>query len=131
MKKYELIEGETIEVHGVTLYKIRALRDLGSVKAGDVGGYVEKESNLAHGNAWVQTSSDYFSISPIGSENGTFTAYKTGNGIECNRGCFDGTLSGFEDAVTFTHGDNEYAKQYAVVIELVKLRLGGSDNDMA
>lgn len=55
MKKYELtseIKGE----RGVTLHRIRALVDIKryGVKAGDLGGWVEKESNLNHENdAWV------------------------------------------------------------------------------
>ena len=53
MKKYELTE-ETVTVYGKTLYRIRAVRDFGSVKTGEFGGYVEKEENLSHfGDAWV------------------------------------------------------------------------------
>ena len=53
MKKYELTE-ETVTVYGKTLYRIRAVRDFGSVKTGEFGGYIEKEENLSHfGNAWV------------------------------------------------------------------------------
>ena len=36
------------------LYSIKALRDFGGIKAGDLGGYIEKESNLSHnGDAWL------------------------------------------------------------------------------
>ena len=53
LKKYELTE-ETVTVYGKTLYRIRAVRDFGSVKTGEFGGYIEKEENLSHfGNAWV------------------------------------------------------------------------------
>ena len=53
MKKYELTE-ETFTVFGKTLYRIRAVRDFGSVKTGEFGGYIEKEENLSHyGEAWV------------------------------------------------------------------------------
>ena len=35
-------------------YRIEALRDFGNVKRGDLGGWIERESNLSHrGNAWV------------------------------------------------------------------------------
>lgn len=54
MKKYELTN-DTIEICGHKLSRIRALTDFGNVKAGDLGGYVESESNLSHdGNAWVR-----------------------------------------------------------------------------
>ncbi len=37
-----------------TLYRIKAIRDFGEVKAGDFGGWLEDEENLSHeGNAWV------------------------------------------------------------------------------
>ena len=53
-KKYEMLQDQTIEWCGRTLYRIRALRDFGNVRAGDVGGYIECERNLSQdGNAWV------------------------------------------------------------------------------
>lgn len=53
-RKYELTD-EKIIVCGTTLYRIRALRDIGDcVKAGDLGGFVESENNLSHsGSSWV------------------------------------------------------------------------------
>ena len=53
MKKFELTSNTRIRF-GKTLYQLKALISFGIVKAGDLGGYVEKESNLDHfGNAWV------------------------------------------------------------------------------
>ncbi len=53
MKKYELTD-ETKCFCGRTLHRIVALRDFGSVKKGDKGGWIEKEDNLSHeGNCWV------------------------------------------------------------------------------
>ena len=52
-KKYKLTD-ETINLNGVTLYRIEALKDFGEIKKGDKGGFIESENNLAHeGNAWV------------------------------------------------------------------------------
>ena len=52
-KKYELTE-ETLEIDGHVLNRIIALRDFGEVKKGDLGGFIEKESNLAHDwNCWI------------------------------------------------------------------------------
>jgi hypothetical protein len=50
---YELTD-ETIEYAGVTLHRIRALVDMPihNVKAGELGGFVEKIENLQE-NAWV------------------------------------------------------------------------------
>lgn len=52
-KKYELTS-DVIEVGGRKLFRIKALRNFANVKAGDLGGYIEKEENLSHeGNCWV------------------------------------------------------------------------------
>ncbi|WP_208434689.1 hypothetical protein [Bartonella taylorii] len=59
-KKYEFIDDwEYIDGHFLT--RIRALRDFGDVKAGDLGGYIENESNLSHeGNCWVYNKARVF-----------------------------------------------------------------------
>lgn len=52
--KYVLTE-ETIMIEERTLYRIMAFKHFGSVKAGDMGGFIEKESNLSHeGICWVR-----------------------------------------------------------------------------
>nr|DAI43048.1 MAG TPA: Putative transferase, nesg, ydcK, Structural Genomics.38A [Caudoviricetes sp.] len=54
-KKYELLENDRKKLlGGQTVYRIRALRDFGNVKAGDLGGYIAGEHNLSHdGTCWV------------------------------------------------------------------------------
>ena len=53
MKKLELTT-ESITFLGRTLFRIKALISFGNVKAGELGGYIEKEGNLSHeGDAWV------------------------------------------------------------------------------
>lgn len=52
-KKYTFTE-ETKVYAGRTLHRIKALKDFGNIKAGDIGGWVEKESNLSQkGDCWV------------------------------------------------------------------------------
>ena len=52
-KKYEFTD-EVREVDGCRLHRIKALREFGDVEAGQLGGYIEYESNLSHaGNCWV------------------------------------------------------------------------------
>ena len=54
MNKYELVNDDSIKWNGRTLCRVQALKDFGDVKKGDLGGYVESESNLSQtGNAWV------------------------------------------------------------------------------
>lgn len=59
-KKYELTD-ESIKRLGVTLYRIRALRDFGNVKKGALGGFVQSEANLSHdGDSWVYDDAKVF-----------------------------------------------------------------------
>ena len=53
-KKYELLPGHDIMVGGTTLHRIRAIKDFGDVKAGQLGGFVASEHNLSQlGNCWI------------------------------------------------------------------------------
>jgi len=53
MDKYKLSD-ITKEWEGHTLYRIRAVRDFGFVRAGTLGGWVESEINLSQeGNCWI------------------------------------------------------------------------------
>ena len=52
-RKFNLTN-ESITYNGHTLYRIEAIRDFGSIKKGDKGGFVEKEFNLSQfGECWV------------------------------------------------------------------------------
>lgn len=52
-KKYELTD-EMLNFRGWKVYRIRALRDFSDVKAGDLGGFVDKDGNLSHeGDCWI------------------------------------------------------------------------------
>lgn len=62
MRKYELTEETKTLADGTVLHRIRALMDISryGVRAGDIGGWIEAESNLSQdddawvsGNAWV------------------------------------------------------------------------------
>ena len=53
--KYKILYDQFIVIAGGTkVYRIKALKNFGKVKKGDIGGYVEKEENLSHtGNCWI------------------------------------------------------------------------------
>jgi len=52
-KKFEFT-GETKKIDGHILHRIKSLFSFSSVTCGEIGGWVEKESNLSHiGDAWV------------------------------------------------------------------------------
>ena len=67
--KYELT-GDTLEIDGRTLHRIRALRDIGDdVYAGDLGGYVEAERNLSQlGNAQVYGNAGVYGNVQVGGD---------------------------------------------------------------
>lgn len=61
VKKYELTD-ETFDYYGTTLHRIKALIDIpGRAYAGELGGLIESEDNLAHdGYCWVGYSAKVF-----------------------------------------------------------------------
>ena len=81
MKKYELTK-ETVTISEKTLYRIRAVRDFGSVKTGDLGGYIEKEENLSHfDDAWVSGNAKVFDNAEVSGNGKVFdNAEVSGNG---------------------------------------------------
>jgi hypothetical protein len=59
--KYGPCHSDEKEIDGHRLYRIRALRDLGQVKKGWMGGYIESESNLCHqGHCWIGASAQVY-----------------------------------------------------------------------
>ena len=158
--KYEFT-GETREFLGRTLHRIKAVADFGDVKAGDLGGWIEREENLSQGGAcWVGGNAQVWGdaqvydnaqvcdnarvwgdarvggknhvlwISPIGSRDDTVTFMRTKDRkIAVSVGCFYGSVDKFEKAVLETHGNNDHAKAYRLVIELAKLRIDLSEEE--
>ena len=60
MKKYEFTE-EIKRIGNIELHRVRALCDFKDVKAGDLGGWIEKEENLSHeGSCWVYDSAQVY-----------------------------------------------------------------------
>ena len=151
-KKYSLIETDFKISFGIKLFRIKAEATFetkfGTVKSGELGGYIEKEQNLdqsgnawvygnaqvtgdarvsgdaqVYGNAWIELNTHLLWISKIGSENRTVTFFKTKAGVGVACGCFYGTLKEFEKKVKKTHGNNEHAKAYKLAIQLAKLKI--------
>lgn len=63
--KYELTN-ETKIYNGITLYRIKALKNFADVKAGDLGGWVQGEQNLSQeGNCWIYDEAVAFQNSVV------------------------------------------------------------------
>jgi len=99
----------------------------GTIEGGTIEGGTIWGGTIWGGTIWGGTirGGDFLAISPIGSEDGQFTAEITESGeIICNRGCFNGSLDEFEHAVNARHGSNDYAAEYDLVVKIVRQRLG-------
>lgn len=149
MKKFELTSEFITNIFGTKLFRIKALIEFGNVKAGELGGFVEKEENLSQdGNAWVYDNArvygdacvcgdarvcgdacvygdaGYATVHGFGSEYRTTTFFKTKAGdigVKC--GCFYGNLSEFRKKVVETHGETKKAKEYLMLADLMEFRL--------
>ena len=136
MKKFKLTSEFIVDISGVKLFRIKALIEFGNVKAGDLGGYIEKEENLSHmGDAWVSDDArisgnarvsgdkDYAYAHGFGSCNRTTTFFRLKDGdvgVRC--GCFYGTLAQFRDKVCETHGETKKAQEYLMLADLMEIR---------
>ena len=99
MKKFELTNEFIANRFGTKLFRIRALVEFGDVEAGELGGYVEKESNLGHDdNAWVYGNAQVYG-----------DAWVYGNA----RVCGDALVCG--DARVCGNGDYAYAHGFGSV----------------
>lgn len=140
MKKYEFT-GEVKALGFTTLYRIKAVRSFAGIKVGDIGGWIEKESNLSHhgnawvcgdarvcGYAWVRRKQDILVIGPIGSRDDYTTFYKSRHGISVKCGCFEGTINAFLDKVKRRHGTNHHAKMYQSAVELARMQMICDEN---
>lgn len=93
-KKYELLKDD-INYCGLTVHRIKALRDFNSVKKGDIGGYIEKEENLSQdGDCWVYDNAIVY-------ENATVT----GNAIVCDYAKVNGTSIVTEHAIVSDYAE--------------------------
>jgi hypothetical protein len=60
-RKYEFVAHDWVLAGTRRLFRIRAVRDFGGVKRGDLGGYIESEANLLHeGDCWVADAAQVY-----------------------------------------------------------------------
>ena len=142
MKKYEQTS-ETKVINGVELHRIKALESFGSIKKGELGGWIEDEKNLSqYGNAWVYDnakvsgnaevsgnavvgeSADYIVFKNWWSSGRYFTWTRSNN--KWNVGCFYG--SG-EELIAKAYKDSEKSgREYERVVKYVESILKEENN---
>lgn len=124
-KKYELTD-ESIEWSGVTLRRIRALRDFGNVEQGELGGFVQSEANLSHyGDSWVYSDAKVFEHARV-IENGKvfYNAEVSGKAIisKNSRVDYKARVTGKAILTDFAHvDDNATVCGRAIIKELAKI----------
>ena len=144
MKKFELTTEFITNMFGTKLFRIKALVEFGNVKAGELGGYVEKEENVSQdgdawvsgnagvsGNAWVSGNADYVLVQGFGTEFRCTTFYRgKDKKIMVNCGCFHGDLEEFRKQVKETRS-GKIAKEYLMIADLMEYRFTseGSGNE--
>ena len=80
MKKFELTTEFITNMFGTKLFRIKALVEFGNIKAGELGGYVEKEENISQdGDAWVSDNAEVFGDATVSGD-----ARISGNATVCN-----------------------------------------------
>ncbi len=147
MKKFELTTESITNEAGKKLFRIKALIDFGDVKAGELGGYVEKEENISqdgnawvYGNAWVSGNAwvcgnarvygdaDYALVQGFGTEFRCTTFYRGKNEkIMVNCGCFHGDLEEFRKQVKETRS-GKIAKEYLMIADLMEYHFVSEDS---
>ena len=102
MKKFELTSEFITNIFGTKLFRIKALIEFGNVKAGELGGFVEKEENLSQdGNAWVYDSARVYDNARVCGDARVYgDACVCGNARVCGDACVYGdagyaTVHGF------------------------------------
>ena len=100
MKKFELTSEFITNIFGTKLFRIKALIEFGNVKAGELGGFVEKEENLNHeGNAWVYGNAEVY---------GNARVYGNASVYGNARVCGDARVYGNADYATVHGFGSEY-----------------------
>lgn len=135
MKKFELTTEFITNVFGKKIFRIKALVEFGDVKAGELGGYVEKEENVSqdgdawvYGNAEVSGDADYALVQGFGTEFRCTTFYRGKNKkIMVNCGCFHGDLEEFRKQVKETRS-GKIAKEYLMIADLMEYHFASEDS---
>lgn len=145
MKKYEFT-GETKTFFGTTLKRVRAIKSFLDVKAGDIGGWIEKEDNLFHdGDAWVSGNASVsgnarvygdacvyggtWNVSPCYIQ-GTRWPVNISSPETVRCGCQDHTWQEWHDkykAISRLHGANDVLEEYICYFNLLCVMYGHED----
>ena len=91
------------------------------LRGADLRGANLRGANLSRAN--LSGAKGIISIGPIGSRGDILYVAKHEAGIMIKTGCFWGTLSEFETALSKMHGDNQHARAYRAALALAQIAL--------
>lgn len=130
--KYKLADETIITVGGVLLHRIECVKSFGNVRAGDVGGWIEKEENLSQcdncwlygdalvcGDAVIENGNDYIVFKNNWSSGRYFTWTRSNDMWKV--GCFYGTGKELiEKAYKDSKLSGDCYKAYVELVEKLK-----------
>ncbi|WP_375656314.1 hypothetical protein, partial [Bartonella sp. MR63HLJHH] len=116
MQKKFALTNETRVFGKHVLYRIKALKDFADIKAGTLGGFIEKEDNLSHeGNCWVYDEALVFKNGHVYENARVF-----GNAVTC--GHIYGHARVYDNAIVAGYiYDNAYVYDNARVYENARI----------
>ena len=131
MKKYELTT-ETLQFAGRTLHRIKAVKDFGSIQAGEFGGWLENEKNLSQDdNAWIYYNAMVFDNANVfgnakilGNAEVYGNAIVYGNAKVCDNAIVYGNAIVCDNAIVYGNAivyDKAYIYDYAEVYGNVRI----------
>lgn len=106
MNKYELTS-KTLQCSRHTLHQIKALKNFGSIKAGELGGWVEKEENLSqYGNAWVYDNAKVYGDAKVYDRANVYSNAKIYNEASvCGNACVHDDAEIYNDSHVFGNAE--------------------------
>ena len=123
MKKFELTT-DRINKNGTALYRIKALIDFWDVRAGDLGGYVEKEENLSqYGSAWVSDNAFV-----LGNARVSDNAWVSGDTLVCGNAQVYGNAHIYGNARVYDNADYIYLKGFGSHSHSMTMFRGENEN---
>ena len=97
--KYKLTDETMTTESGVLLHRIECVKSFGNVKAGDLGGWIEKEKNLSQrGDCWVYGNARVFGNAEVYGDAEVYgNALVFGNALVCG----DAVIGNINDYIVF------------------------------
>ena len=123
MKKYKLIESNKVSPSGMPLFQVVALRDFGSVKKGDKGGYIKSEANLSHeGNCWVSGTARVFGNAAVFGNTWVYGNARVGGDVWFESGLAFATKNDHWDITEIDNGNGTSTLYADAVFEPAELK---------